>query len=55
MYVMKALKELMNGNIVGYGSDYIVVEKSKKRFFVHVANFRIHELRNSVTPYWSDF
>ena len=32
MYLMKALKELMNGNIVGYGSDYIVVEKSKKRF-----------------------
>ena len=50
MYLMKALKELMNGNIVGYGSDYIVVEKSKKRFFVQVANFRIHELRNSVTP-----
>ena len=52
---MKGLKELMNGSIVGYGSDYIVVEKSKKRFFVHICNFRIHELRNSVTPYWSDF
>ena len=27
---MKGLKELMNGSIVGYGFDYIVVEKSKK-------------------------
>jgi hypothetical protein len=52
---MKTLKDLMKGNIVGCGSDYIVVEKARKRFFVQVAKFKIHELRNSVTPYWSDF
>jgi hypothetical protein len=52
---MKTLKDLIKGNVVGGGSDYIVVEKAKKRFFVHVPNFKIHELKNSVTPYWSEF
>ncbi len=43
----------MNGSIVGIGSDYVVIQKDKRRYLVEVLPNSIRELKNSSTPYGS--
>ncbi|MEP0824197.1 MAG: hypothetical protein HRF40_01795 [Nitrososphaera sp.] len=50
---MAHLKDLVDGTVVGSGSDYIVIQKGKKRLLVEFQNFRIQELKNATTPYGS--
>jgi hypothetical protein len=47
------LKDLVDGAIVGSGTDYIVVQKGKKRLLVELQDFKIKELKNATTPYGS--
>jgi hypothetical protein len=54
-FVMVQLKEFVGGNIVGSGSNYVVVQKDSKRFFIELKDFSIIELKKSTTPYGSDF
>jgi hypothetical protein len=49
------LKEFVGGNIVGSGSNYVVVQKDSKRFFIELKDFSIIELKKFTTPYGSDF
>ena len=51
--IMTQLKDLVNGAIVGSGSDFIVVQKGKKRLLVEFQSFKIQELKNATTPYGS--
>jgi hypothetical protein len=50
---MIMLKDIVNGNVVGSGSDYIVIQKNKKRFLIEMKIIKIQELKNSTTPYGS--
>lgn len=50
---MAQLKDLVDGAVVGSGSDYIVVQKDKKRLLVEFQSCKIQELKNSTTPYGS--
>ena len=52
---MVQLKEFVGGNIVGSGSNYVVVQKNSKRFFIELKDFSVIELKKSTTPYGSDF
>jgi len=52
---MVQLKEFVGGNIVGSGSNYVVVQKDSKRFFIELKDFSVKELKKSTTPYGSDF
>jgi hypothetical protein len=52
---MIRLKDIVNGSIVGSGSDYIVIQKNKKRFLIEMKIIRIQELKNATTPYGSQF
>ena len=47
------LKDLVDGEIVGSGSDYIVIQKGKKRLLVEFQSCKIKELKNMTTPYSS--
>ncbi|MDN5844776.1 MAG: hypothetical protein L0H53_00705 [Candidatus Nitrosocosmicus sp.] len=47
------IKELLNGNIVGSGSDYLVIQREKKRYYVEILPLTLKELKNSSTPYGS--
>jgi hypothetical protein len=47
------LKDLVDGTVVGTGSDFIVVQKGKKRLLVECAGFKIQELKSHGTPYGS--
>ena len=47
------IKELLDGNVVGSGSDYLVIQKEKKRYYVEVLPLTLKELKNSSTPYGS--
>jgi hypothetical protein len=47
------LKDIVDGNIVGSGSDFIVIQKNKKRFLVEMKIIKIQELKNATTPYGS--
>jgi hypothetical protein len=47
------IKELLNGSVVGTGSDYIVIQKEKKRYLLEILPDSIRELKNSSTPYGS--
>ena len=49
------LKDLVDGTVVGSGSDYIVIQRDKKRIMISFQSFEIKELKNSVTPYGSQF
>ena len=49
------LKDIVDGNIVGSGSDFIVIQKNKKRFLVEMKIIKIQELKNATTPYGSQF
>jgi hypothetical protein len=50
---MISLKDIVNGNVVGSGSDYIVIQKNKKRFLIEMKIIKIQELKNATTPYGS--
>jgi hypothetical protein len=52
---MIRLKDIVNGNVVGSGSDYIVIQKNKKRFLIEMKIIKIQELKNATTPYGSQF
>lgn len=43
----------MEGTIVGIGTDYIVIQKEKKRYLVEINPQTFKELKNSSTPYGS--
>lgn len=45
----------MDGNVVGSGSDFIVIKKADKRFLIELPNFRIQELKKAVAPYGSEY
>lgn len=49
------LKDLIEGEVVGSGSDYIVVQKGKKRIMVECPRFKMQELKTHGTPYGSQF
>jgi len=48
-----SIKDLFGGEIVGTGSDYIVVLKGKKRLLVQFNSHRIIKLKSEATPYGS--
>jgi len=50
---MTQLKDLVDGEIVGSGSDFIVIQKGKKRLLLEFQDFKIKELKNATTPYGS--
>jgi hypothetical protein len=50
---MIRLKDIVNGNVVGSGSDYIVIQKNKKRFLIEMKIIKIQALKNATTPYGS--
>ena len=52
---MIRLKDIVNGSVVGSGSDYIVIQKNNKRFLIEMKIVRIQELKNATTPYGSQF
>lgn len=52
---MVNLKDFVGGNVVGSGSNYVVVQKDSKRFLIELKEFSIIELKKSTTPYGSDF
>jgi hypothetical protein len=43
----------MEGCIVGTGSDYVVIQKEKKRYLIEILPDNIKELKNASTPYGS--
>jgi len=49
------LKDIVDGTIVGSGSDFLVIQKNKKRFLVEMKIIKIQELKNATTPYGSQF
>lgn len=50
---MAQMKDLVDGTVVGSGSDYIVVQKGKKRLLVEFQSYKMQELKNATTPYGS--
>jgi hypothetical protein len=50
---MTHLKDLVDGIVVGSGSDYLVVQKGKRRLLLELQSFKIQELKNASTPYGS--
>jgi hypothetical protein len=50
---MSNLKDLVEGSIVGSGSDFIVVQKGKKRLLLNFPSFQLKELKSAATPYGS--
>ncbi len=52
---MAQLKDLVDGSVVGSGSDYIVIQKGKKRIMLECAGFKTQELKTHGTPYGSQF
>ena len=52
---MVNLKDIVDGNIVGSGSDFIVIQKNKKRFLIEMKIIKIQELKNATTPYGSQY
>jgi hypothetical protein len=52
---MMELRDLLDGKIVGTGSDFVVVLKDKKRILMHLQSFRLVELKKDTTPYGSDY
>ncbi len=47
------IRELLEGSIVGTGSDFIVIQKEKKRYLLEILPETLKELKNSATPYGS--
>lgn len=50
---MSNLKDVVDGTVVGSGTDYIVVQKGRKRILLHFPSFEMKELKNATTPYGS--
>ncbi|HXV45060.1 MAG TPA: hypothetical protein VD736_00110 [Nitrososphaera sp.] len=50
---MAQLKDLVDGIVVGSGSDFIVIQKGRKRLLLESTSFKIKELKSSTTPYGS--
>lgn len=50
---MADLKDLVEGLVVGSGSDFIVVQKGKKRLLLNFPSFQLKELKSATTPYGS--
>ena len=53
VYSMTKLKDLVDGIVVGSGSDYVVIQKGKKRLLLEFPSFQVKELKNVTTPYGS--
>ena len=51
---MNGLRDLVDGKIVGTGSDFVVILKGKKRILMQVESFKLIELKRATTPYGSD-
>lgn len=49
------LKDLVDGTVVGSGSDYVVIQKGKKRIMLECPGFKLQELKSHGTPYGSQF
>ncbi len=43
----------MDGCIVGTGTDYVVIQKERKRYLIEILPSTIKELKNASTPYGS--
>jgi hypothetical protein len=50
---MNKNKKLVGGQIVGIGSDFLVIQKDGKRFLIEVNFESLNELKMSATPYGS--
>ncbi len=50
---MNKNKKLIGGEIMGVGSDFIVIDKNGKRFLIEVNFETLKELKISTTPYGS--
>jgi hypothetical protein len=50
---MNENKKMMGGEIVGIGSDFLVINKKGKRFLIEVNFESLKELKNATTPYGS--
>jgi hypothetical protein len=50
---MTQLKDLVDGTVVGSGSDFIVIQKGRKRLLLECQGFSIKELKSATTPYGS--
>ncbi|HEX2407482.1 MAG TPA: hypothetical protein VHJ38_09775 [Nitrososphaeraceae archaeon] len=50
---MNKNKKLVGGQIVGIGSDFLVIQKDGKRFLIEVNFESLNELKMSTTPYGS--
>ena len=46
-------KKIVGGEIVGIGSDFVVINKQGKRFLIEVNFESLKELKFSTTPYGS--
>lgn len=53
MRKMTQLKDLKDGTVVGSGTDFIVIQKGKKRILLDFPSFQIRELKSATTPYGS--
>ena len=51
---MGGLRNIIDGKVVGTGSDFVVILKGKKRILIQFESFRMIELKNAATPYGSD-
>ena len=47
------IKDLMDGFVVGTGTDYVVIQKGRKRYLIEIMPNTIKELKNASTPYGS--
>jgi hypothetical protein len=50
---MNKNKKIGGGQIVGIGSDFLVIQKEGKRFLIEVNFESLKELKTSTTPYGS--
>ena len=46
-------KKLFGGQIIGIGSDFLIIHKNGKRFLIEVNFESLKELKISSTPYGS--
>ena len=41
------IKDLMDGCVVGTGTDYVVIQKGRKRYLIEIMPNTIKELKNA--------
>jgi len=51
---MEKLRDLVGGQIVGSGSDFVVILKGSKRILIQFDSHKLVELKKAITPYGSD-